>query len=35
MTVIDEAVAPGSHYVECMILGTAGKETAPFKLLGV
>ena len=35
MTIIDEAVAPGEHYVECMILGPNGKETAPFKLLGV
>ncbi|WVO17870.1 hypothetical protein L204_105568 [Cryptococcus depauperatus] len=35
LTLIDENVASGSHYVECMLLGPVGQKTAPFKMLGV
>ncbi|UOH80007.1 hypothetical protein LQV05_002656 [Cryptococcus neoformans] len=35
LTLIDENVAPGSHYVECLLLGKEGEKTAPFKMLGM
>ncbi|CAD6573799.1 MAG: Cap64p [Tremellales sp. Tagirdzhanova-0007] len=35
MTLIDQMVAAGSHYVECNLLGNDGEVTPPFKLLGV
>lgn len=35
LTTINEDVTPGSHYVECLLLGPQGATTAPFKILGV
>lgn len=33
--VIDQYVAQGSHFVECMLLGEEGKAVEPFKILGI
>ncbi|ODO07461.1 capsular associated protein [Cryptococcus wingfieldii CBS 7118] len=35
LTLIDENVAPGEHYVECTLIGKEGQKTPPFKMLGV
>ncbi|KAL7423831.1 hypothetical protein Q5752_001415 [Cryptotrichosporon argae] len=35
LTIIDEDVSAGPHYVECQLIGTEGVTTAPFKMLGV
>ena len=35
LTLIDQRVAAGPHYVECSILGKEGETTAPFKILGM
>ncbi|WVQ85407.1 hypothetical protein IAT38_007572 [Cryptococcus sp. DSM 104549] len=35
LTLIDQGVAAGQHYVECNLLGEDGATTAPFKLLGM
>ncbi|KAK8865892.1 hypothetical protein IAR55_001040 [Kwoniella newhampshirensis] len=35
LTLIDENVAAGPHYVECNLLGPDGETTPPFKMLGV
>jgi hypothetical protein len=32
---IDHNVAKGSHYVECVLLGTEGVSVPPFKLIGI
>ncbi|KAI0301311.1 hypothetical protein BC826DRAFT_988627 [Russula brevipes] len=35
LRMIDSGVASGSHYVECVLLGTEGVRVPPFKLIGV
>jgi hypothetical protein len=35
LQMIDGNVAKGSHYVECVLLGTEGVRVPPFKLIGV
>jgi hypothetical protein len=35
LQMIDRFVAKGSHYVECLLLGTEGVSVPPFKLIGV
>ncbi|RXK36183.1 capsular associated protein [Tremella mesenterica] len=35
LTLIDQRVAPGPHYVECNLLGPEGQTTPPFKMLGM
>jgi hypothetical protein len=35
LQMIDQHVAKGSHYVECVLLGTEGVSVSPFKLIGV
>ena len=35
LTLIDQRVAPGPHFVECNLLGPEGKNTPPFKMLGM
>ncbi|WVQ97351.1 hypothetical protein IAU59_004462 [Kwoniella sp. CBS 9459] len=35
LTLIDQNVAPGDHYVECNLLGKEGETTPPFKMLGM
>lgn len=35
LTLIDEAVAAGPHFVECSVMGKEGETTAPFKMLGM
>jgi hypothetical protein len=35
LRVIDRGVARGSHYVECVLMGTEGISVPPFKLIGV
>jgi hypothetical protein len=32
---IDRNVAKGSHFVECVLLGTEGVSVPPFKLIGI
>jgi len=32
---IDRAVVRGSHYVECILLGTEGVSVPRFRLIGV
>ncbi len=32
---IDHNVGRGSHYVECILLGSEGASVSPFKILGV
>ena len=32
---IDHNVAKGSHFVECMLLGSEGSSVSPFKIIGV
>ena len=32
---IDHAVVRGSHYTECMLMGTEGVSVPPFRLIGV
>ncbi|KAI0267349.1 hypothetical protein BC834DRAFT_822480 [Gloeopeniophorella convolvens] len=35
LQMIDQYVARGSHYVECVLLGTEGTSVPPFKIIGV
>jgi len=35
LEVIDHMVTRGSHFVECMLLGEAGKGSPPFKIIGI
>jgi hypothetical protein len=35
LTIINHDVTPGSHFVECLLLGPEGTTTGPFKMLGV
>jgi hypothetical protein len=35
LQIIDSSVVKGSHYVECVLLGTEGVSVPPFKLIGV
>lgn len=35
LTVINEHVSAGPHYVECLLLGPDGTRTPPFKMLGM
>ncbi|GMK55651.1 hypothetical protein CspeluHIS016_0207070 [Cutaneotrichosporon spelunceum] len=35
LTTINEGVAPGDHYVECLMLGKEGAQMPKFKLMGV
>lgn len=35
LTIINEGVSEGSHFVECLLLGPEGVSTQPFKMLGV
>jgi len=35
LTIINEDVSAGSHFVECLLLGPDGVTTPPFKMLGV
>jgi hypothetical protein len=35
LELIDQNVARGSHFVECMLLGSEGTSVSPFKIIGV
>ena len=35
LELIDHNVARGSHYVECVLLGSEGSSVPPFKIIGV
>jgi hypothetical protein len=35
LQLIDRNVARGSHYVECILLGSEGTSVPPFKIIGV
>jgi hypothetical protein len=35
LQMIDYNVARGSHYVECILLGSEGASVPPFKIIGV
>lgn len=35
LELIDENVARGTHFVECMLLGSEGSSVPPFKIIGV
>ena len=35
LLMIDHNVARGSHYVECILLGSEGAIVSPFKIIGV
>lgn len=35
LLMIDHNVARGSHYVECILLGSEGSRVSPFKIIGV
>ena len=35
LVIIDHNVARGSHYVECVLLGSEGSGVSPFKIIGV
>jgi hypothetical protein len=35
LQIIDRSVVKGSHFVECVLLGTEGVSVPPFKLIGI
>lgn len=35
LQLIDRNVARGSHYIECILLGSEGSSVPPFKIIGI